>query len=54
MHLALNYKNKPYLGFVLIPSKNELWIANGVKVWGERKDGEILKSKLSRKETLKT
>ena len=53
MHLALNYKNKPYLGFVLIPSKNELWIANGVKVWGERKDGEILKSKLSQERNLK-
>ena len=24
MHLALNYKGKPYLGIVLIPSKNEL------------------------------
>ena len=53
MHLALNYKNKPYLGFVLIPSKNELWIANGVKVWGERKDGVILKSKLSQEKNLK-
>ncbi|KGF86506.1 3'(2'),5'-bisphosphate nucleotidase CysQ [Prochlorococcus marinus] len=53
MHLALNYKNKPYLGFVLIPSKNELWIANGVQVWGERKDGVILKSKLSQEKNLK-
>ena len=26
MHLALNYKKKPYLGIVLIPEKEELWI----------------------------
>ena len=52
MHLALNYKNKPYLGFVLIPSKNELWIANGAKVWCERKDGGNLKAKLSQKTEL--
>ena len=34
MHLALNYKAKPYLGVVLIPEKDELWIADGEKVWG--------------------
>ena len=28
MHLALNYKQKPYVGVVLIP-ENELWISNG-------------------------
>ena len=28
MHLALNFKQKPYLGFVLIPEKNQLWIAD--------------------------
>ena len=38
MHLALNYKNKTYLGIVLIPEKDELWIADGDKVWCERKD----------------
>ncbi len=53
MHLALNYKNKPYLGFVLIPSKNELWIANGAKVWCERKERGNLKSQLSQKRDLK-
>ena len=31
MHLALNYKQKPYIGFVLIPDKNQLWIADGKK-----------------------
>jgi len=39
MHLALNYNQKPYLGVVLIPEKNELWISNGEKVWCERGDG---------------
>ena len=29
MHLALNFKQKPYLGFFLIPNKNQLWIADG-------------------------
>ena len=38
MHLALNYKNKSFLGIVLIPEKEELWIADGEKVWCERKD----------------
>ena len=37
MHLALNYKGKPYIGIVLIPSKNELWIAVGGKVWCENR-----------------
>ena len=39
MHLALNYKKKPYLGIVLIPEMNELWISNGKKVWCEKRDG---------------
>ena len=38
MHLALNYRGKPYLGIVLIPSKNELWIAVGEKVWCEKRN----------------
>jgi len=41
MHLALNYKNKPYLGFVLIPEKNELWISDGKNVRCEKKDGSL-------------
>ena len=41
MHLALNYKKKPYIGVVLIPEKNELWISNGEKVWCEGKNGFI-------------
>ena len=39
MHLALNFKQKPYIGFVLIPDKNQLWIADGVKKWCEKRDG---------------
>ena len=39
MHLALNYKQKPYIGVVLIPEKEELWIAAGNKIWCENKVG---------------
>ena len=42
MHLALNYKNKPYIGIVLIPEKDQLWISNGENVWGERRDGSLI------------
>ena len=38
MHLALNYKQIPYIGIVLIPEKDELWIADGEKVWCESKN----------------
>ena len=38
MHLALNYMHSPILGVVLIPEKDELWIANGKDVWCEKKD----------------
>ena len=52
MHLALNYKQKPQIGFVLIPEKNELWIAVGGQIWGERRDGSVLESKISKKSNL--
>ena len=39
MHLALNFKKKPYIGFVLIPDINQLWITDGEKTWCERRDG---------------
>ena len=38
MHLALNYRGKPNLGIVLIPSKNELWISVGERVWCEKRN----------------
>ena len=52
MHLALTYKRKPYLGIVLIPEKDELWIAFGENVWCEKKDGSIKKPHFSKKEGL--
>ena len=54
MHLALNYKGKPFIGIVLIPSKNELWISVGKKVWCERrKDKSFEKYLLKSKKSLK-
>ena len=52
MHLALNYKNKPYIGIVLIPEKNELWITDGEKVWCEERDGSSIKPYLSKNKNL--
>ena len=52
MHLALNYKHKPYLGIVLIPARDELWIADGEKVWCENRSGEKIFPNLSRKDSL--
>ncbi len=52
MHLALNYKNNPYLGIVLIPEKDELWISNRDMVWCENRNKEISKPNLSRKYNL--
>ncbi len=47
MHFALNYKKKPFLGVVLIPEKDELWLANGEKVWCERRNNPNRKTNLS-------
>ena len=52
MHLSLNYKQKPHIGIVLIPEKDELWIANGEKVWCERKDRYQTIPNLSKKNNL--
>ena len=52
MHLALNYEKNPYIGVVLIPEKNELWISNGKKIWCERRDGSVLKTNLSEMKNL--
>ena len=46
MHFALNYKNKPYIGVVLIPEKDELWISNGKYVCCEKRDKTIKKINL--------
>ncbi len=53
MHLALNYKNKPFLGVVLIPHKNELWVSNGEKVWCEQRDGSKTNFDMSSHKCLK-
>ena len=53
MHLALNHKNKPYIGIILIPDKEEIWFADGEKVWGEKKDGSKIEPKLSPNKSLK-
>ena len=53
MHLALNYKQKPYLGIVLVPEKEELWISYGEKVWCEKKDGSRKKPNISKNKILK-
>ncbi len=59
MHLALNYKQKPYIGFVLIPDINQLWITDGKKTWCETRDGSkyeptLLKNRKLQKMTLVT
>ncbi len=53
MHLALNYKKRPYLGVVLIPEKDQLWFAFEDKVWCEKRDGSKIKPNLSTNKTLK-
>ena len=53
MHLALNYKRRPYIGVVLIPEKDELWISYGEKLWCENRDGSIRKQNLSKTNILK-
>ena len=52
MHLALNYKQKPFIGIVLIPEKNELWISNGEELWCENRNGKIKEHNISGKNIL--
>ena len=42
MHLSLNYRQQPYIGIVLIPERDELWISKGEKVWCESRYKKIL------------
>ena len=44
--LALNFKNTPYIGIVLIPDKDELWISYGNKVWCEKRNGSVMSPNL--------
>ena len=52
MHLSLNYKKKPYIGVVLIPEKDELWISYGENIISEKRSGEIIKKNTSQKDFL--
>ena len=52
-HLALSYKNKPHLGIVLIPDKEELWISNNEIVSCENRNGDLKRPNLSQKFNLK-
>ena len=52
MHLALNYKQKPIIGIVLIPEKDELWIADGEKTWCERRNGSLFMPNFSKNKSL--
>ena len=53
MHIALNYKCKPFLGIVLIPEKGELWIGYKDNIWCENKDGLKIKHNLSKNDNLR-
>tara|TARA_B100000575_G_C23032708_1_gene594541 strand:+ start:218 stop:1123 length:906 start_codon:yes stop_codon:yes gene_type:complete len=52
MHLALNYRNRPFIGVVLIPERNELWISNGENLSCENKSGHQKNISLTRNKTL--
>jgi len=52
MHLALNFKQKPYLGTVLIPEKDELWISDGKQTWCEGRHTKHSNKLFSSKEFL--
>ena len=52
MHLALNFKKKPFLGVVLIPEKDELWISDGKKVWCEKSNGSKTKINMQKNKDL--
>ena len=52
MHLALNYKQSPCLGIVLIPEKDELWITDGEKIWCEKREKDNIYPSLLKKKNL--
>ena len=53
MHLALNYKQTPFIGIVLIPEKGELWIADGNSVWCERRNKTAIKTSIPASKSLR-
>ena len=52
MHLALNFKQKPFIGLVLIPERDQLWIAVSGKVWCENKHGSKFYTNFSNNKNL--
>ena len=52
MHLALNFKKKPFIGVVLIPEKDQLWLSVGEEVWCEKKDGSKFYPKVNKNKNL--
>ena len=52
MHLALNYRQRTFIGVVLIPEKDELWISDGKNTWCEGRDRKHNIKLLSGKENL--
>ena len=52
MHLALNYQKKIFIGIVLIPEKDELWISDGKKTWCESRNNSLKIFKLSNANSL--
>jgi len=53
MQLALNYKQKPILGVVLIPERDELWISHGDKLFCENRVGLRKKINISDNRNIK-
>ncbi len=53
LHLALNYEQKPLIGVVLIPERDELWISNGKNVWCQGRDNSQKTPNLSKGKSLK-
>ena len=53
MHLGLNYKQKPLIGIVLIPEKDELWISDGEEVWCEKRNKSRFNPNFSKNKDLK-
>ncbi len=53
MHLSLNYKHKPFIGIVLVPEKEELWISSPEKVWCENREKSQTNHKLAKNKSLR-
>ena len=52
MHLALNYRQRTFIGVVLIPEKDELWISDGKNTWCEGRHRKHTNKLLSGKQNL--